>query len=90
MGYLARQAHGCGTGDRAELLRGKAPELVKLYRSMEKALKTHRDVEIVMRGRYALFRTTRIFAADLLRFLQAAGHAPQLIPVSEEGAETEA
>jgi Ala-tRNA(Pro) deacylase len=35
-------------------------------------------------------RTTRIFAADLLRFLQAAGHAPQVIPVSEEGEEPEA
>ena len=57
-----KQAHGCGTGNRAEMLRGKSPGLVKLYRSMEKTLKANREVEIVMRGRYALFRTTRIFA----------------------------
>jgi hypothetical protein len=44
------------------MLRGKPPGLVKLYRSVEKTLKATRKVEIVMRGRYALFRTTRIFA----------------------------
>jgi Ala-tRNA(Pro) deacylase len=35
-------------------------------------------------------RTTRIFAADLLCFLQAAEHAPQIISVSGEGEESPA
>jgi Ala-tRNA(Pro) deacylase len=35
-------------------------------------------------------RTTHIAAADLLRFLQAAGHAPQVIPVSDKGEESQA
>jgi Ala-tRNA(Pro) deacylase len=35
-------------------------------------------------------RTTRISAADLLRFLQAAGHAPQVISVSDEDEESPA
>jgi hypothetical protein len=56
------QAHGCGTGDKSELLEGKAPALVRLYLSLENTLKGKRQVEIVMRGRYVLFRTTRIFA----------------------------
>lgn len=35
-------------------------------------------------------RTTRIAAADLLRFLEAAGHAPQIIAVSGADEETQA
>jgi Ala-tRNA(Pro) deacylase len=35
-------------------------------------------------------RTTRIAAADLLRFLEAAGHAPQIIAVSGTDEETQA
>ena len=35
-------------------------------------------------------RTTRIAAADLLRFLEAVGHAPQIIAVSGEGEESQA
>jgi Ala-tRNA(Pro) deacylase len=35
-------------------------------------------------------RTTRIAAADLLRFLEAVGHAPQIIAVSGQGEENEA
>ena len=57
-----RQAHSCGVGKRAELLRGKPEPLVRLYRSLETSLARLAGVEIVMRGRYALFRTTRIFA----------------------------
>jgi predicted transport protein len=56
------QRHSCGTGSRAALLRGKPDLLVKLYGALEKTLKTLRGVEIVARDRYALFRTTRIFA----------------------------
>ncbi len=58
----AHQAHSCGVGSRKGLLRGKPEPLVKLYLAMEKTLKAFGGVEIVARGRYALFRTTRIFA----------------------------
>ena len=56
------QRHSCGVGDRATLLRGKPAGLVKLYRVIEKALRRWAGVEIVSKDRYALFRTTRIFA----------------------------
>jgi ABC-type uncharacterized transport system ATPase subunit len=44
------------------LLKGKPESLVKLYLALEKTLKTWGGVEIVAHGRYALFRTTRVFA----------------------------
>jgi hypothetical protein len=56
------QAHSCGIGSRAELLAGKPPELAKLFRELEKSLRNCGEHEIVFRGRYALLRTTRIFA----------------------------
>lgn len=56
------QRHSCGVGSRADLLEGKPESLVKLYLELEKSLKTFGDVEVVARDRYALFRTTRIFA----------------------------
>ena len=56
------QAHSCGVGSRGELLAGKPAELVELYTKLEQALRRLDEVEIVHRGRYALFRTTRIFA----------------------------
>ena len=56
------QRHACGTGSRATFLRNKPSGLVALYRALEKTLKALGGVEIVARDRYALFRTTRIFA----------------------------
>ena len=44
------------------LLRNKPAGLVDLYRSLEKIVKSYKGVEIVTKDRYALFRTTRIFA----------------------------
>ena len=44
------------------MLKGKPEPLVKLYRAMEKDLKAWRGVEIVSKKRYALLRTTRVFA----------------------------
>ncbi len=58
----AHQSHSCGVGSRKGLLEGKPEALVKLYLVLEKTLKGFGGVEIVARGRYALFRTTRIFA----------------------------
>jgi hypothetical protein len=56
------QAHSCGVGSRKAMLAGKPAPLVKLYRELEKTMKAFGPHEIVFRGRYALFRTTRIFA----------------------------
>ena len=56
------QRHSCGVGSRAALLRGKPDLLVKLYEAIERTLKPLESVEIVAGDRYALFRTTRIFA----------------------------
>jgi ABC-type uncharacterized transport system ATPase subunit len=57
-------------GSRQALLKGKPEPLVKLYLALEKSLKARGGVEIVARGRYALFRTTRIFA-DLVFMREA-------------------
>jgi predicted transport protein len=59
----ANQRHSCGTGSREALLRNKSAALVTLYGALEDAaLGDCPDVEIVTKDRYALFRTTRIFA----------------------------
>lgn len=58
----ANQRHACGTGDDATLLANRPPELAELYRKLEAAVRSYGGVEIVARDRYALFRTTRIFA----------------------------
>jgi hypothetical protein len=64
------QAHSCGVGSRRELLTGKTPALAALYASLEKELRRWPGLEIVMRGRYVLLRTTRIFA-DLVFMKEA-------------------
>lgn len=55
------QRHACGTGDRAEVLRNRPPEVVAVYAALEKFVKTLGPVEFVTRDRYVLMRTTRIF-----------------------------
>ena len=49
-------------GSAATLLKNRSPGLAKLYRKLETTLRGFGDVEVVTRKRYALFRTTRIFA----------------------------
>jgi hypothetical protein len=44
------------------LLKSRPPALADLYRTLETAVRGFGDVEVVTRNRYALFRTTRIFA----------------------------
>jgi hypothetical protein len=56
------QRHACGVGSRTGLLQGKPAGLITLYHSLEADLHCQGNVEIVTRDRYALFRTTRIFA----------------------------
>ena len=56
------QRHACGTGERAEVLRNRPPELVELYAALETFVKSLGPVEFVTRERYVLLRTNRIFA----------------------------
>src|SRR5437867_1857201 len=58
----ANQSHSCGVGSREALLQGKPEPLVRLYLELERTLQGWRGVEIGAHGRYALFRTTRVFA----------------------------
>lgn len=58
----ANVKHSCGTGDRAAMLANKAPELVALYEELERIARGYGPIEIVHKDRYALLRTTRIFA----------------------------
>jgi predicted transport protein len=44
------------------LLKGRPPALTALYRKLETTVRGFGDVELLTRNRYALFRTTRIFA----------------------------
>ena len=44
------------------MLKNRPPALTDLYRKLETIEKGFGDVEVVTRNRYALFRTTRIFA----------------------------
>src|SRR5918995_5930444 len=56
------QRHACGVGSAATLLKGRPPLLTDLYRKLENTVRSFGEVEVVTRDRYALFRTTRIFA----------------------------
>ena len=56
------QRHACGVGSAASLLKNRSPQLTDLYRKLETTVRGFGDVEVVTRDRYALFRTTRIFA----------------------------
>src|SRR5271156_934923 len=56
------QRHACGVGSAATLLKNRPAALIALYRKLETTARGFGDVEVVTRNRYALFRTTRIFA----------------------------
>lgn len=56
------QRHACGVGSPATLLKNRPPALADLYWKVETTVKGFGGVEVVTRNRYALFRTTRIFA----------------------------
>jgi len=77
----AHQPHRCGVGHRDQILAGRPPALVALYRTLERTVKAWGGVEIVARERYALFRTTRIFI-DLVVMkdaLRIAIHLPRRV-----------
>src|SRR5215831_1196537 len=56
------QRHACGVGSATTILKDRPPALTDLYRKLETSVKGFGQVEVVTRDRYALFRTTRIFA----------------------------
>lgn len=58
----ANQPHACGVGNVASLLKDRPKELTDLYQKLETTVRGFGNVEVVTRDRYALFRTTRIFA----------------------------
>ena len=64
------QRHACGVGDKSSLLCGRSAELARLYDELEKVVLACAGVEIVYRDKYALFRTSRIFA-DLVMMKDA-------------------
>ena len=73
------QRHACGTGDRADVLRNRPPEVVKLYAALEKFAKSLGPVEFVTRERYVLLRSNRIFADAVIMSdaLRLAIHLPR-------------
>lgn len=87
------QRHACGVGSAAALLKRRPPALTDLYRTLETSVRSFGGVEVVTRDRYALFRTTRIFAnltvtRDALRVVVHLGRkvrAPYFITVGPSG-----
>lgn len=86
------QRHACGVGSATTLLKGRSPALTDLYRK-ETTVRSFGEVEVVTRDRYALFRTTRIFAdltvtRDALRVVVHLGRkvsAPYFIKTGPRG-----
>jgi hypothetical protein len=89
----ANQRHACGVGTAGALLKNRPPALADLYRKLENTVKDFGGVEVVTRNRYALFRTTRIFAdltvmRDVLRVVIHLGRKakePYFIKVGQGG-----
>jgi len=87
------QRHACGVGRAATLLKGRPPALADLYQKLETTARSFGAVEVVTRDRYALFRTTRIFAdltvmRDALRVVVHLGRkvsAPYFIKSGPSG-----
>jgi predicted transport protein len=75
------------------LLKGRPPALADLYRTLETTVTRFGEVEVVTRDRYALFRTTRIFAdltvtRDALRVVVHLGRkvsAPYIVKAGPSG-----
>jgi len=87
------QRHACGVGSAATLLKGRPQSLADLYQKLETTVRSFGEVEVVTRDRYALFRTTRIFAdltvmRDALRVVIHLGRKvkePYFIKVGASG-----
>jgi predicted transport protein len=87
------QRHACGVGSTITLLKDRSPALVELYGQLESTVRSFGDVEVVTGNRYALFRTTRIFAdltvmRDALRVaihLDRKANAPCFTKIGRDG-----
>ena len=64
------QRHACGTGNRAEVIRGRPEPLVQLLSAIEEFARSLGPIEVVTRERYVLLRSTRIFV-DLVMMSDA-------------------
>src|SRR5438874_311438 len=64
------QRHACGTGNRAEVIRGRPESLVQLLSAIEEFARSLGPIEVVSCERYVLLRSTRIFA-DLVMMSDA-------------------
>jgi len=64
------QRHACGTGNRAEVIRGRPESLVQLLSAIEEFARSLGPIEVVTRERYVLLRSTRIFV-DLVMMSDA-------------------
>ena len=75
------QRHACGTGERADVLRDRPPELVATYAAVEAFAKSLGAIELVTRERYVLFRSARIFADAVIMTdaVRLAIHLPRRI-----------
>ena len=73
------QRHACGVGGAETLFKDRPKSLAELYHKLESTICGFGEVEVVTRDRYALFRTTRIFAdltvtRDALRVVVHLSH----------------
>ena len=90
------QRHACGTGSAAGLLEDRPAALTGLYKELERTVRGFGDVDVVTRDRYALFRTTRIFAdltvtRDALRVVIHLGRKvsePCFVKAGQDGKRT--
>jgi predicted transport protein len=75
------QRHACGTGERADVLRGRPPQVVELYETLERFARSLGPVELVTRDRYVLLRGDRIFADAVVMSdaLRLAIHLPRRV-----------
>ncbi len=75
------QRHACGTGNRADILRNRPPEVVRLYAALETFAQSLGPVEFVTRERYVLLRSNRIFADAVIQSdaLRLAIHLPRRV-----------
>src|SRR5206468_9378559 len=55
------QRHACGTGNRAEVIRGRPESLVQLLSAIEEFARSLGPIEVVTREGYVLLRSTAIF-----------------------------
>jgi len=87
------QRHSCGSGHSADVLRGRPPSVIEVYRAIEAVVNEFGKVETVAKDRYVLFRSLRVFTdlcimQDLVRVAIHLGRRienPIFIKVVDDG-----